>query len=110
MVSEHEVWVITANADKNEGRGQQVDVAFFENKSAAIKTKNDSRFYKEHGVQGQRLPDSDVQYRVLRIYSSVEEYFKNDAEQKKQRALNKLTEEERQLLGLSVVVLNSSTK
>lgn len=85
----YQVWY---NEDGTEGRGRMIPLnAAFSSKPSAEKAA------KNRGPMGA----SDGEIRLLAVYDSHEEYVKyHDIESVRQRALNKLSEEEKKVLGL----------
>ena len=100
-MKEIECYELLANTDRTEGRGGTEVVGRFVHYSDALSVNNDPRFYKEYGVMGSK---SDPKYNIRKanivIFDSNEDFFNMKKEYLKERALAKLTAEERNLLGL----------
>jgi hypothetical protein len=99
---------LSRNSDQTEGRGHNVPVGYFEALDQVLKTNDDERFFSKYGVMGTKytsvsggfLPYNIV-LKTFDIYSTSEEFFeKHDKQTKIQKALAKLTEEEKELLGV----------
>lgn len=102
MAKDIEITTIYKNSDSTEGRGHDVEAAHFANHSDAVAVCKDERFYKKHGVMGMPMnPEYDCKKRRMHVYESAQEYWdQHDEYNKRQRALNKLTEEDKKILGL----------
>jgi hypothetical protein len=100
----YKLWAVKANHDTTEGRGSMYDVFYTTTKDAALKIVNDPTFYGRYGVMGTppyNFGEYDVDERQITVFESFDEYKKlYDADTKKQKALAKLTAEEKKLLGL----------
>ena len=97
------LWACQANRDTTEGRGPVYDVCYASTKDAAIKIVNDPTFYKKYGVMGFAPYDGgkyDVVERDMVVYDNIGEYLEHVKNQAVQTARNKLTDEEKELLGL----------
>ena len=97
------VFAIQKNQDQTEGRGPMVDVYYSNNKELALKIVSHPLFYKKYGVQGcppYKGGELDVKEREFIILNSMEDFFKIEQDQKTKVALAKLTEEEKEILGL----------
>jgi len=99
---------LSKNSDQTEGRGHNVPMGYFEDLDQVLKTNDDERFFSKYGVMGTKytsvsggfLPYNIV-LKTFDIYATSEEFFeKHDKQTKIQKALAKLTEEEKELLGL----------
>lgn len=102
MAKDIEVTTIYSNSDNIEGRGHDVEVAHFANHSDAVAVCKDERFYKQHGVMGMPMnPEYACKKHRMHVYESAQEYWnQHDEHNKRQRALDKLTTEEKKILGL----------
>jgi hypothetical protein len=96
------LFAVTSNTDLTEGRGATIVKGYFRERHIAEATVRDRRYsrYCVMGVQS----DRDVKYAVrddtIRIYGSVEEFFGNTVEERKKRAIAKLTDDDLDALGL----------
>lgn len=96
------VTTILGNSDQVEGRGHSIELAHFTNHADAVAVCKDERFYKKHGVMGTPMnTEYDVREKSIRVYDSVQEYWDtHDENERRQRALDKLTEADKVVLGL----------
>jgi hypothetical protein len=94
--------VLQVNSDTTEGRGPMRDHAYFQHHKDAVAVHDDPRFYKRYGVMGTMGSSQyDVSDKDIVIYASTDEYWENhDVESLKARALQKLSPQERRILGL----------
>ncbi|MDG7050636.1 MAG: hypothetical protein JRZ94_05475 [Nitrososphaerota archaeon] len=93
------VFAIMNNRDNTEGRGPLYPDAYFDKKEDAEKICHSPGYYKKHGVMG--TDSCEVSPVNMVIWESVEEYTENHEYQKKwQTAMDKLTEQEKRILGL----------
>ena len=91
-------YVVTRNSDLTEGRGTSLPVAHFYDLAEAKRAASDKDLVAQYGVWGSGpLGISQVQ---IFGYDSLEEYKDRQALNVKDRALAKLTAEERKVLGL----------
>jgi hypothetical protein len=94
-------FALLVNTDTCEGRGPMKEHAYFSSRSEAEKVHNDPRFYKRYGVMGTL---GNVEYAVtaktLKVFDTAEDYWNHSDSAAKQAALEKLTLDERILLGL----------
>lgn len=97
------VFEVNYNSDSIEGRGASIPLAYFPNKREAERVVDDPRFsrwcvmgYHKPGEQRYQIREKDMLF-----FDTAEEFWeKHDTENKKMKALAKLTAEERKLLGL----------
>jgi hypothetical protein len=97
------LWACTANTDTIEGKGANYDVCYAETKDIATEIVNSPGFYGRFGVIGchpYKKREFGVHYRTIVILETPDELKDLVAEQKRQAALAKLTEEDRRVLGL----------
>ena len=103
-----DVWEASRNANSVEGRGPMLTIGLF------TKKKDAEMAAKGWGVMG--CGDGDVESKQIKVYASFEEYYTSlsvksqkdydrlgyspSAQTKRERALGKLTPEERVLLGI----------
>lgn len=97
------LYVLHKNSDQTEGRGHSIPVGYFKNREDAVIVNDDARFYKEHGVMGTQC---DARYNVqelkMHVYESADEWFDQyDENTIRDRAMAKLTHQEKEVLGLS---------
>lgn len=93
---------ITYNSDQTEGRGYSKSLGYVKSIIQAHAIVDDPR-WKKYCVMGVHTPGKyyDVVERNIDVYDNAEEFWdKHDTEIKKQKALAKLTAEDRQILGL----------
>lgn len=101
-------WEVLENADKVEGKGSMVGTGIaFPSKEAAVAFAS-SKHYKPYAVMGiinKEYAMYDVKEKCITIFSSMEDFENNFEAHKKevirQRAINKLTKEERDALGIT---------
>lgn len=93
------IWMTRKNADMTEGRGPMVDVAAFSKES-------DARNFIDGkpGVMGRVLNWSKEKYGdweadPITVYDTISEYEDDHTKLLKEKALAKLTSEERRILG-----------
>lgn len=97
------VWACTANRDQTEGRGPSYDVCYAETREVALKIVNNPLFYGKYGVMGCQPFDGgkyDVSEREMFVYESISEYLESEKNAEIKAALSKLTDKEKELLGL----------
>ena len=97
------VWACTANRDQNEGRGPCYDVCYAANHDTALKIVNHPLFYRKYGVMGGKPwgdGKGDVSEREMIVYDNLSEYLESEKNAEIKAALNKLTDKEKELLGL----------
>jgi hypothetical protein len=84
------IWAARRNADSTEGRGPMIVIGMFEDQQAA------TRAASGWGVMG--VGDGDVEPMI--VYESFREYNDEKTKELKNKALAKLTREDREVLGL----------
>jgi len=98
------LWAVQANEDTCEGRGRNRDILYTSDQATGLQIVKDPTFYKQYGVQGcipYKNGMNDVVNKIFNVFESFEEYQRSvDTEIKIQKALSKLTDEEKKLLGL----------
>ena len=97
------IYAAQKNTDQTEGRGSMVDVYYTTTKALAYKIVNSPTFYKKYGVQGCPPYDGgkyDVKEQHITCIDSFEEFLQLEKDTETLTALNKLTEKEKELLGL----------
>ena len=92
----HTLFDARYNSDTTEGRGPVVSAGLFTNREDAEKLNERSK-YHAMGVINPRYPAIEV-VRV-QVYGSIEDFDLNSNESIRERALNKLTEAEKLVLG-----------
>ena len=92
------VWACTANRDQNEGRGPNYDVCYAANHETALKIVNNPVFYRKYGTMGSN--NCDIDEREMVVYDNLSEYLESEKNAEIKAALNKLTDKEKELLGL----------
>lgn len=95
------IFAVKANRDQTEGKGPMYTVARFSNKEEAIQLQISKDFARDYGVQGTPYAASDVEEEEIKVYDSFAEYSLEKREDIRKRALAKLTQEEKRVLGLS---------
>ena len=98
------VWACTANRDTTEGRGANYDVCYAATRETALKIVNNPLYYGRYGVMGcspYKHGEYDVSEREMVIYDTVSEYLDSVKSKEVKTALAKLTDKEKQLLGLT---------
>lgn len=97
------LFAITYNSDSTEGRGPTLTLGYAKSQELAVQIVTDPRF-KKYSVWGVHSAIDAVKYNVketeLIIFETVDEAYVIPDEQTRQRALEKLTAEERRVLGL----------
>lgn len=97
------VWACTANRDQTEGRGPSYDVCYAETREIALKIVNNPLFYGKYGVMGCQPFDGgkyNVSEREMVVYDNISEYLEGVKNAEIKTALSKLTDKEKELLGL----------
>ena len=89
-----EIYVVMANYDTVEGRGPMIMDCIFENIADAEQYTKTAP-----GIMG-RINMGDFDIKIMPLLSSLEEKKEFDKSSVKQRALAKLTNYEKQILGL----------
>ena len=97
------LFAVQRNLDQTEGRGPMKTVYYTKDKNLGLKIVNSPIFYNKYGVQGCGPYEGgkyDVVEEDINIIESFDEFvsFEKDAEAK--AALDKLTDREKELLGL----------
>lgn len=88
------VWESYTNSDLTEGRGAHVHIGYF------LSKKDAERAGVGQGVMGTDARVRQVGEVSLIVYETFDEFLAIQKEEKRQQALAKLTQEERELLGL----------
>ena len=100
----YKLWAVQANEDTCEGRGRNRDILYTSDQATGLQIVRDKSFYQQYGVQGcipYKDGVNDVVSKIFNVFESFEEYLETiDVDIKKQKALAKLTAEEKKLLGL----------
>jgi hypothetical protein len=98
-----EAFDVLGHTDTNDGSGPMTVVARFRNRDTALEYIRTREYIDKWSVQGQPVcsiyEDSLVVQYDLIIYDSVEELVQHNKEELRQRALLKLTTQERNALG-----------
>jgi hypothetical protein len=97
-------YIIYKNLDRTEGRGPCVPTnIMFEKEIDALAFIATGYFAETYGVQGCAGGPSNIVHGTFRQYTSLDDFFghkKSLEEIEKEKALNKLTDREKKLLGL----------
>lgn len=97
---------ITRNSDNVEGKGYSITLGYVRSIDQAKAIVNDIQF-KRYCVMGVHTPgkhDHEIRERDIIVYDTPEEFWReHDNENKRQKALAKLTDEDKRLLGLDMV-------
>lgn len=99
-----EVYPVNTNSDLTEGKGYAIPVGYFYRRDDAITVVSDPRWakYSVMGVHSKNSTYDVGQLKTITIYDSAKEFWnEHDVEIKRQKALAKLTDEEKKLLGIS---------
>ena len=92
---------VTYNSDGTEGRGTSLATGTgFTSQAAAMTYVRSAHYAQEHGVMGTPGGIHDIKPVTFRIYDSFDEWVRGQPDRKRAAALAKLTEEDRQVLGL----------
>ena len=97
------LYAVQKNADQTEGRGTMTDVYYTHTKDLALKIVNSPIFYKKYGVQGcspYKNGEYDVTQKEFIVLENMEDFFNIEKNIKVQNALSKLTDDEKEILGL----------
>lgn len=97
------LYAVQKNEDQTEGRGPMTDVYYTHTKDLALKIVNSPLFYKKYGVQGcapYKNGEYDIKQREFLLLENMEDFFNIEKNIKVQNALNKLTDEEKEILGI----------
>lgn len=96
------LYAATSNSDTTEGRGSTIVQGHFRDIQIAKAVVEDKR-YSRYCTMGIQTKD-DVKYMVreenIKIYASVEDFFSNTVEERRKRAIAKLSDEDCEVLGL----------
>jgi len=99
-----ELYAITYNSDLTEGRGYPITLGFAKSEALAKAIVSDPRFGRYCCMGFHNAQDCqkyNVSPKSVLIFESVEEPFDLEKQKIRDKALAKLTSEERELLGLS---------
>jgi hypothetical protein len=91
------------NTDQTEGRGRMEDVCYATSKDLALRIVNHPTYYGTYGVMGckpYKGGEYDISEKEMVIFETMEEYLETLKNKKVKTALDKLTDEEKELLGL----------
>lgn len=92
---------LTYNSDSVEGRGYSVVAGRFTKREDAVTVCRDKRFWGKHGVMGTEInPAHHVREVVGPLFDSVEDYWGFSVQEVRAQALAKLSDIEKQALGL----------
>jgi hypothetical protein len=101
------VFAITRNSDNDSGEGHTMDTGIYFTKNSDAIEFCESNRYKEYAVQGyvnKEYAKYNVEEKTLRIFSDLDDYDAMGVfakkEDKRKELLNRLTAEERNILGL----------
>lgn len=96
-----ELYEITYNSDRTEGKGAQISTGFVAPKRIALEIVGSKTYAAKFGTMGCPGGQWDIKHYKAKVVNSVAEFeqaLKTDAREK---ALSKLTVEDRMALGLS---------
>lgn len=97
-----ELFKITYDSDTVEGKGHTITLSYADSSDVAKSIVEDKRFAR-YCVMGIQNP-SDYIYKVhkeiIKIFNNPDDFFSNTRDAIKERALSKLTAEEREALGI----------
>ena len=94
------IYNLYVNSDLAEGLGSMVFKAAFENKEDAEKAANEIDPYCVKGDKPQGLKSGWAEVRVAPLFKYYDEYKDNSDEKNKKKALAKLTDYEKKVLGI----------
>jgi len=99
-----EMFAITYNADQTEGRGHEITLGYTQTQELAEAIVADPRF-KRYCVMGFHNPADCIKYNVrpksVLIFEAIDDPYNLEKQKLRERALAKLSKEERQALGLA---------
>ena len=97
-----ELFATTRNTDQTEGRGANVPTGYFRDRRIAEAVVMDKRYaqFCIMGVQTNSDIKDMIDSKPINIYDSVEDFFNNLDGKVRERAIAKLSMEERRVLGL----------
>lgn len=98
-----ELFAITYNSDSTEGRGHTVTLGYAKSKKLAEEIVSDPRFGRFCVMGVHHAPDCrkyNVDEKTILIFESVDEPFDLEKQKLREQALKKLSQEEREVLGL----------
>lgn len=98
MIKTLKLFQCSTNSDRTEGRGYIIPVCYFEIRKEAEKLIHNPLFYKKYGVMGH--DNGSVSEIDLIILNKAEEFIGMELEQAKISGLNKLSDLEKEALGL----------
>jgi len=97
-----DLFAITYNADLTEGRGHTIILGYTKTFELAKTIASDPRFSR-YCCMGHQNPDDwkhSVSQKPVLIFESVDEPFELEEQKLREKALAKLSQEERRVLGL----------
>lgn len=98
------VFSVQYNTDKVEGRGRQIDTGIYFTKQKDAEEFECSQRYKKYACMGIVGNTSyNVKEKVINVFDSLEDFDNSDFSlvEERDKALSKLTQREREVLGLS---------
>lgn len=93
------IHILNRNLDQTEGRGPVVPAFYFASAELAAHAAKLPCFYREMGVQG-GMDGSLVETKEIQLIESIEEFVRLRKDQVAQRALGKLSDLEKDALGV----------
>lgn len=96
------LYAIQRNLDTTEGRGPMKTVYYTSDKSLANKILNNPLFYKQYGIMGSLsgVSDSDIKLENITVLETMEDFFLIEKSEKAKIALAKLSDADKEILGL----------
>ncbi len=95
-----EYYAALANTDNTEGRGGTIQVAAFDNYSAALEFVKSDYYAMYHGVMGTPGGEHDVERKTFPLFATADGAVHAGEDAKRAELLNRLTAEEKRLLGI----------
>lgn len=98
----YSLFAITSNSDTMEGRGHELVHGYTKTHDLAAEIVRDKRYSRfcSMGVQSVNDYKYMVREKHITVFSTVEDFFENLPDERRKRALAKLTPDEQKLLGL----------
>ncbi len=94
------VFVVNRNSDQTGGQGPMIPFCYTDTKELALQIISSPIFYTKYGVQCCKEGDYLVKETELVVFSNFEEFALSEKSDAAKMALDKLTKEDKEVLGL----------